>query len=276
MKTTATTLPHTLIEKIIQKAGGNPFFIEEVVRSLFDQGVIVRKEERFEVMEKVDAISIPPTVTDVVMARIDRLDEQTKHLVKVASVIGRSFFYRILSDVASEVEDLEGRLSHLTEIQIMQERRRMDEVEYLFNHALAQEAAYESILPQSRRELHLKVAHSIEKIFRERLSEFYGMLAYHYSRAEDREKAEEFLIKAGEESLRAAASDEALHYYEDALQLYLKKSGHDADPEKVAMLERNIGLALFNRGHYAEAVEHFDKALNYYWGELPQNALSKA
>ncbi len=268
------TLPHTLIEKIIQKAGGNPFFIEEVVRSLFDQGVIVRKEGRFEVLEKVDAITIPPTITDVVMARIDRLDEQTKHLVKIASVLGRSFFYRILSDVVSEVEDLEGKLFHLTEIQIMQESRRMDEVEYLFKHALAQEAAYESILPQSRRELHLKVAHSIEKIFKERLSEFYGMLAYHYSRAEDREKAEEFLIKAGEESLRVAASDEALHYYEDALELYLKKSGRDADPEKVAMLEKNIGLALFSRGHYAEAVEHFEKALNYYWGKLPKNALS--
>ena len=149
----------------------------------------------------------------------------------------------------------------------------MGEVEYLFKHALAQEAAYESILPPKRRELHLRVAHSIEKIFKERLHEFYGMLAYHYSRAEDREKTEEYLIKAGEEALRSAASDEALHYYEEALQLYLKKSGPDADPEKVAMLEKNIALALYNRGQHQEAIKYFDKALDYYWGKLPKGRI---
>ena len=270
-----TVLPHAITEQIVKRAGGNPFFIEEVVRSLIDQGAIVRRGGRFEVTEKVNEISIPNTINDVLMARIDHLEEKTRHLVKVASVIGRNFFYRIISDVVSEVEDIPGKLSFLSEIQLLQPQERMGEVEYIFKHALAQEAAYESILPPKRRELHLRVAHSIEKIFNERLHEFYGMLAYHYSRAEDLEKVEEYLIKAGEEALRSAASDEALHYYAEALQLYLKKSGKEADPEKVAMLEKNIGSALFNRGHYAEAVSHFDKALGYYWGELPKNALSE-
>ncbi len=278
LKTTA--LPHTLIEQIIKRADGNPFFIEEVVRSLFDQGAIVRREGGGEVTEKAREIArnidkaIPPTITGMLMARIDRLEEPTRHLVMVASVIGRSFFFRILSDVASEVEDIEGRLSYLTEIQIMQESRRMDEVEYLFKHALSQEAAYESILLPKRKEIHLKVAHSIEKIFSERLPEFYGMLAYHYSRAEDLEKTEEYLIKAGEEALRSAASDEALHYYEEALQLYLKKSGKDADPEKVAMLQKNIALALYNRGQLEEAVLHFDEALRFYRGKSPKHVVS--
>ena len=271
MKT--TTLPHAIMERIVQRAGGNPFFIEEVVRSLIDQGAIVRREGRFEVTEKVSEIPIPNTINDVLMARIDRLEEKVRHLLKVASVIGRSFFYRILSDVASEVEDVEGKLSFLSEIQLLQPQERMGEVEYLFKHALAQEATYESILPPKRREIHLRVAHSIEKIFKERLSEFYGMLAYHYSRAEDLEKAEEYLIKAGEEALRSAASDEALHYYEEALQLYLKKSGPDADPEKVAMLEKNIALALYNRGQHHEAIKHFDKVLDHYWGKLPMGGV---
>jgi len=269
----AVSLPHTLAKQIIQRAGGNPFFIEEIVRSLFDQGAIVRREGGFEVTEKASAIAIPPTITDVVMARIDRLEEPTRHLVKVASVIGRSFFYRILSDVATEVEDIPGKLSFLSEIQILQPQERMGEVEYLFKHALAQEAAYESLLPPRRIELHLKVAHSIEKIFSARLPEFYGMLAYHYGRAESLDKTEEYLIKAGEEALRSAASDEALHYYEEALQLYLKKSGPHADPEKVAMLEKNIALALYNRGQHQEAIKYFDKALDYYWGKLPKNAV---
>jgi tetratricopeptide (TPR) repeat protein len=255
-------LPYAITEQIIQRAGGNPFFIEEVVR----------REGRFNVTEKISEIPIPSTINDVLMARIDRLEEKTRHLVKVASVIGRSFFYRILSDVASEVEDIEGKLSFLCEIQLLQAQERMGEDEYLFKHALAQETAYGSLLPPKRRELHLKVAHSIEKIFSERLPEFYGMLAYHYSRAEDREKTEEFLIKAGEEALKSSASNEALHYYQEALSIYRRLRGDSADPEKVAMLEKNIALALYNRGQHQEAIRHFDKALDYYWGKLPKGS----
>jgi predicted ATPase len=141
---------------------------------------------------------IPHTINDVLMARIDRLEEETRNLVKIASVIGRNFFHRILAEVARTVEDIDDRLSYLKEIQLIRERRRMEEVEYLFKHALAQEAAYESILVQKRKELHLKTADSIEKIFNERLHEFYGMLALHYSRGENIDKSEEYMIKAGD------------------------------------------------------------------------------
>ncbi len=269
-------LQHAFVTSIVERTGGNPFFIEEVVRSLIDEQALLPKEGRFHLTDKAATISIPNTIEALLMARIDRLEEQTRELVKEASVIGRSFFYRILAEVASKIEDIDARLTYLQEIQLLRERLRMGEVEYLFNHALAQEVAYESILPLKRKELHLSVARSIEKIFDERLHEFYGMLAYHYSRAESLEKAEECLIKAGEEALKSSASNEALHYYQEALSIYRRLRGDSADPEKVAMLEKNIGLALFNRGQYAEAVEHFDKALNYYWGELPKNALSRA
>jgi tetratricopeptide (TPR) repeat protein len=210
------------------------------------------------------------------MARIDRLEEKTRNLVKLASVIGRNFFYRILSEVASTVEDIEDKLSYLKQAEFIRERKRMGEVEFLFKHALTQEAAYESILPRKRKKLHLKVASSIEKVFSRRLHEFYGMLAYHYGRAENLEKAEEYLIKAGEEALKSSASNEALHYYQEALSAYLKKYGDKADPARFSMIEKNIALALYNRGQYKEAVEYFDKALNYYWGELPKHPLSAA
>lgn len=267
-------LHHDFIKQIVQRTGGNPFFIEEVVRSFIDERAVVLKDGTFHVTEKIGTIAIPNTISDLLMARIDRLDEATRNLVKVASVIGRNFFYRILSEVASTVEDIDGRLSYLKEIQLVRERKRMGEVEYLFKHALAQEAAYDSILPLKRKEQHLIVADSIEKVFGERLHEFYGMLAYHYSRAESLEKAEEYLIKAGEEALRSSASSEALHYFQEALNLYLKKYGDIADPEKVAMLEKNIALALYNRGQYDEAIEYFDEALKYYWRKLPKHAIS--
>ncbi|GAG84716.1 unnamed protein product, partial [marine sediment metagenome] len=199
---------------------------------------------------------------------------ETRNLVKVASVIGRDFFYRILAEVVGPIENLEGRLSYLKEIQLIRERERIGEKEYLFKHALAQEAAYGSILPLKRKELHLKVAQSIEKVFSERLHDFYGMLAYHYSMGENLEMTEEYLIKAGEEALRSSASNEALHYYQEALNLYLNKHGDKADPEKIAMLNKNIALALYNRGQYVEGVKYFDKALNHYWGKLPRFAIS--
>ena len=267
-------LHHAVIGRIVQRVGGNPFFIEEVVRSFIDSGAIVLKNGGFQITEKINTMAIPNTINDVLMARIDRLEETTRDLVKVAAVIGRNFFYRVLKEVTEKFEDLDGKLTHLKEIQLIRERRKTEELEYLFKHALAQQAAYESILPQKQKELHLKVANSIEKVFGDRLHKFYGMLAYHYSRAENLEKAEEHLIKAGEEALKSSASNEALHYYQEALDLYLRKYGDSADPEKIAMLEKNIALALYNRGQYEEAVEYFDKTLNYYWGELPRGPIA--
>ena len=257
-------LYHSIKDKIIQRAGGNPFFIEEVIRSFIDEGAVVKKNGTFEVTDKIQSIVIPHTINDVLIARIDRLHEKTRDLVKVASVIGRSFFYRILVEVARSVDDIENRLSHLKEIQLILERQRLEELEYLFKHALAQEAAYDSILLQKRKELHLTVADAIEKVFNEKLHEFYGMLAFHYTQGENEEKTEKYLIKAGEEALKSSASSEALHYFHEALNLYLKKYGYTAAPEKVAMLEENIAHAYLYRGQFPEAAEYFRKVLIFY------------
>lgn len=267
---------HTIVRQIVRRAGGNPYFIEEVVRSFIDEGAVVVKGGELEVTSKFNQVTIPNTINDVLMSRIDRLEEETHDLLKVAAVIGRNFFYRILSVVAGPVPDLDDRLSYLKETQLIRERERMEELEYLFNHALAQEATYASILPARCKALHLKVADTIEKVFAKKLHAFYGMLAFHYSRAGNFEKTEDALIKAGEEALKTSASSEALHYYQEALSLYRQKSGQTIDAGKVALLEKNIALAFYNRGQYEEAVEYFEKALDYYWGQLPKNAFSKS
>lgn len=267
-------LRHPVINLIVKRSDGNPFFIEEVVRSLIDEGAIVVKDCTFSVTEKIDTAIVPYTINDVLMARIDRLEGRTRDLIKVASVIGRNFFHRILAEVAKRIEEIDQRLGYLKEAQLIQERNRMEEVEYLFKHALAQESAYASILPLKRQKLHEKVAESIETVFKERIHEFYGMLAFHYSKAKNEEKAEHYLIKAGEESLRSSASSEALHYYREALNLYLKKYGDTADPEKLSMLERNIAITLSNKGKYVEAVEYYDSALSHMRVKTPKHWLS--
>jgi len=163
-------LKHAFMGQIVQRAGGNPFFIEEVVRSFIDEKVVVLKNGKFEVTEKIEETVIPHRIIDVLMARIDRLEEETRSLLKIAAVIGRNFFYRIIKEVANSVEDIDSKLVNLKDLQLVMERQRMEEIEYIFNHALVQEVAYQSILYKTRKELHLKVAHAFEKNFNKRLS----------------------------------------------------------------------------------------------------------
>ena len=260
----------SIIDQIVERAGGNPFYIEEVVRSFIDEGAVVLKDGVFEMSEKINSMLIPYTINDVIMARIDRLEKQTRNLVKLASVIGRSFFYRILSEVAKDNKDLDNKLLYLKKIQLIQDRRRMGELEYFFKHALVQETVYESILVQKRKELHLNVACAIEKVFKEKLHEFYGMLAFHYSKGKEIEKTEKYLIKSGEKALRTSASAEALNYFKAALELYQSMYWKNTDCEKVVMIKKNIALAFYARGDYSDAVEYFDKILEYYGEKLPQ------
>ena len=268
------SLPHKVSDQIVKRSDGNPFFIEEVVRSFIDEGVVVLRDNTFEVTDKINMVIVPQTISEVLTARMDRLEENTRNVVKIASVIGRYFFYRILKEVATDsVEDIDDRLSYLKEIQFIRERKRMEEIEYLFKHALAQEAAYESILLQKRKTLHLKAANSIERVFTHRLNDFYGILSYHYCKGEDLEKAEKYILKAGGEALKASASSEALHYYQMALQIYVQKSSVAVDPIKVSEMQENIAVAYLNKGHFVEAVDYFDRSIISRGGKVQKNKI---
>jgi len=272
----AKVLPRATRKRIIERAEGNPFFIEEVVRSFIDEGIVELADGHFKISQRIDSVIIPETIRDVLVARIDKLDEETKDLLKVASVIGRNFFHRILVEVAKPIEDIDKKLGYLKEVQLIRQRERMGEIEYLFKHGLTQEATYQSILLKKRKELHLRVAGSIESVFADRLHNFYGILAYHYSNGEDLDKAEEYLIKAGEEALKSSASSEALNYYQEGLKLYLLKYGDAADPDKLAMLKKNIALAFFNKGQYTNALEYFDSVLEHWGAGLSKNRILRA
>jgi len=266
-------LPAAVRNLIIKKAEGNPFFIEEIVRSFIDDGLVEFKNGQFLITGKIDSAIIPETISEMLMVRIDKLDEEKRSLLKVASVVGRNFFYKILAKVSKSGGDLDDELEFLKKVQLIIEGRRMDELEYLFKHALAQEAVYNSILLKKRKKLHHNVAFAIESVFHERLPEFFGLLAFHFSLAEDLDKAEEYLIKAGEEALKSSASNEALHYFQEGLKIYLKIYGEDADPEKVAMIEKNIAFACFAKGQLTKAIEYFDRVLFFYGEHLPKKNL---
>ena len=271
-------LPKATRDLITRKAEGNPFYIEEVVRSLIDQGAVEYADGRFRVTTKIDAVVIPGTIQEVIMARVDRLDEPTRHLLQVASVIGRTFYYRIIADISRRQgesdSELDDELARLQQRQLLLRRgggfdvavggRTLgQELEYIFTHALAQETVYESILQKTRKELHHTVAESIEGLFSDRLAEFHGMLGYHYGRADDLPKAEEHLFKAGEEAARSAASAEALTHFREAARIYAELHGDGGDRQHKALLEKNIGYALLNTGRLTESIASFDRALEH-------------
>ena len=257
-------LPIPVIRRIVSRSDGNPYFIEEVVRSFIDEGVVVVKDGVFEAGDKINKVVIPNTINDLLIARIDRLEENNRELIKTASVIGRNFFYRILKGVAASIEDIDLRLSYLKNIQLILERQRLDEIEYLFTHALAQEATYASILLEKRKSLHLKIAKAIENVFSDNIRDFYGVLSYHYLNGEDLAKAEEYLIKSGEEALNSSASSEAITYFKEALRLYQDRLGKTADRDKIAYLQKCIAMAYFNKGQVFESTGYFGYVLNHY------------
>ena len=237
-------LPAQLRDAILAKAQGNPFFVEEIVRSLVDLGGIERVEATgsYRVTDRASRITIPDTLLGVIMARIDRLDEELKQVLRLASVIGRSFFYRLLVAISEAERELDESLAGLQARELVLEKARDPELEYIFKHALVQEATYESILKQRRRDLHKQVAAAIETLFAERLEEFYSLLAYHYSKAEDWEKAQEYLFKAGDQAGSIAADAEALAHYQEAVEAYTRAFGDSWDP-----LERALSSARWAR-----------------------------
>jgi class 3 adenylate cyclase/tetratricopeptide (TPR) repeat protein len=264
-------IPHSVRTLIAEKAGGNPFYVEEVVRSLIEEGAVELEGDGFRATEKIHSVVIPGTVQEVLMARIDRLKLRQKEVIQIASVIGRSFHFEVLRQIFPDKDALLEDLGLLEEAGFVVPWDRLQGVEFAFKHPLIQEVAYDSLLQKRREALHLQAGNAIEAALTENMPGYHGMLAYHFSLGRDLERAEESLFRAGDEAARSAASNEALHFFRSASKLYFEMHGEGGDPYKKAKLERNVGLALFNRGQLIEAVEHFDAALRYFGQRVPSS-----
>lgn len=264
------TLPARLRDRIAGKAEGNPFYIEEVVRSLIDQGVIEQDGSRYRITDRIDTTVIPSTVQEVVMARVDRLPESARHLLQVSSVIGRNFFRSIVAAVAGDDEErLDRDLKTLRQKQLIEEPARApgdaaaDDRAFLFRHALAQETIYSSLLLATRRDLHGRVGEAIERRFPDRLTEFYPVLGHHFMQANRPATAEPYLFGAGEEALRSAAFAEALAFFRQTREVYQQLHGDGGDPRRRARIEKNLALSLLNTGQLTTCIGHFDAALRH-------------
>jgi class 3 adenylate cyclase/tetratricopeptide (TPR) repeat protein len=237
-------LPANLQTMILRKAEGNPFFVEEVMKSLKEVGAIRRSEDSFVLTLPPSDVFIPDKIQDVIQARIDRLDEAPKKTLQLAAVIGRKFTYRLLDRLAESRGGTEAYLQELKALELVYEKDLYPELAFMFKHALTQEVAYNSLLEQRRRELHCLIGRAVEELYADRLHEHYEIIAYHYAKGEDWRKAMEFNLLAAEKATQSFANREALAFYDQALEI-TELSGSAADAsEFMSICEARSNLYL--------------------------------
>jgi class 3 adenylate cyclase/tetratricopeptide (TPR) repeat protein len=205
---------------IIERTEGNPFFMEETVQVLLDEGSLARDGSMTRLTRPLGELKIPPTVQGILAARIDRLSAESKDLLQALAVIGREFSLSLIRAVVPKSEDeLNRMLNDLQLGEFIYEQPAVTDIEYSFKHALTQEVAFGSVLNERRKELHRRTAAAIETLYAERLADRYTELAHHYGRAGDAAKAVQYLGLAGEQALQRSAFSEALAHLTTGLEL---------------------------------------------------------
>jgi class 3 adenylate cyclase/predicted ATPase len=249
---------HPFKQLILAKTEGNPFFMEEIVQALREQGILVR-DAGVGVGAHVPLpadIHIPTTVQAVLAARMDRLPAREKELLQTLAVIGKEFPLSLLQQVVAQREDeLHRLLSHLQAAEFIYEQPAFPEVEYTFKHALTQEVAYQSVLGERRKVLHERTAQAAEVLFHSRLDDHYSELAYHYTRSGNTQKAVEYLGLAGQQAVQRSANAEAISHLTTALELLntLPETPERVQQELALQLTLGIPLQIL-KGHAAPEV----------------------
>ena len=248
-------LPEKVRALILRKAEGNPFFVEEVIRSLLDARLVVRVNSHWRATREIENIALPDTLAGVITARLDRLDDDTKRVAQTASVIGREFQVDVLTDIHADRPVVDGALGNLQRRELIREKTVSLQRAYLFKHVLTQEAAYASMLMSQRREMHRRVAGCLERREPDRV----GDIARHCVEAQEFARALPYLVEAGDRAARGYATTEAVRFYAQALEI-LKTV------EEVRLAQRayeGLGNARMLTGDLTGAVETYQSMLQF-------------
>ena len=197
-------LPPQIRRVILEKTDGNPFFLEEIIQTLIDNGAITRDETsaHWRADADISEISIPENLLALLTSRIDRLEDDVRRNLQLSSVIGRSFYHGVLEQISDTGIVLDRQLNILQRAELIREAARVPELEYIFQHDLTREAAYNSILLRERREYHLRVGEAVEKLFNDRLEENAHLLAHHFHQGGDNKRALKYSVLAGDVAAR--------------------------------------------------------------------------
>ena len=238
---------------IIEKTEGNPFFMEEIVRALVEQGVLVRNGAT-RLTKPLTEIHVPPTVHGILASRIDALPASQKDVLQTLAVIGKDFPLNLVRHITASPDDrLEPMLKGLQAGEFIYERPALGEAEYTFKHALTQEVAYNSVLMERRRLLHERTGEAIEALFKERIDDHLAELAHHYSRTANTRKAVQYLFRAGSQAEVRFAYSEAVTRLSGALE-FLKRLPDDAERARQELAVQSVlGASLSNEKGWAAA-----------------------
>ena len=232
-------LPDGLVALIHERTGGNPFFIEEVCRSLAESSVRVGADGTVELLRPLAELAMPEAVHAVVRARIDRLDPRAREILRIAAVLGRTFSLRLLRAMVDDAGSLLPALHRLEDAELIAQLPDVGDEQYFgFTHAITQDVAYDLFLLQRRSELHARAGAAIEALYGASLRPHYEMLAEHYARSDDVQKAIHYGERAARKAARTFALEQAQRQYDRVLKLL------DTLPETPERLRRQIDLSL--------------------------------
>lgn len=207
-----------VIQLILKRSAGNPLFMEELTHALVEDGTILKSGPDYVLCRTETDLQVPDTIEGIIAARIDRLEENVKKIIQLASVIGREFTFRVLQAICEMNADIKGDLLDLQGLELIYEKNLFPELEFVFKHALTVEVTYNSLLSHKKKEIHGSIGRAIEGLFADNLDEYYEMLAYHYTRGEQTEKAAHFLKCSGQKATRNHNLWEAYGFYKQAVE----------------------------------------------------------
>jgi adenylate cyclase len=256
-------MAESTIHTILDQAEGNPFYIEEFVRMLIEKEILQLQNGQWRLISTiaVEDLEIPTSLRGLMLARVDRLPENLRYVLRDAAIIGPEFDAGLLQTMTRRLRDVENvtpMLDRLSSLGLLTNRPRAEETTYAFRHILTQETIYQSILRNQRRKLHEIVAQSIEERQKDNLEPYAELLAFHYDRARAREKALHFNMVAGAQSQQRYANHEALQFFNRALQLSQQVSNTDQERWQAAIALGDIEQHI---GENEEAIACYEAAL---------------
>jgi ABC-type transport system substrate-binding protein/class 3 adenylate cyclase len=263
-------LPESVSDLLTERAGGNPFFLEEALRDLIERGALERSNGGWTLAVGEDELSVPTVVQGALQARLDRLDPGTREVLALAAVIGRTFGMPLLERLLPH-EELVPALSELQRLDLVVEGRRRPHAEYRFRHGLVQEVAYANLAESKRRRLHRRVGEALEDLYSESPEDSYALLARHFAEADATEKAVEYLLKAGDAARAMYADQEALEHYRKA-RAFLGRLGDEARARDTLF---KMALAHHLAFDFEAAEELYDEAFCCRVDEPPKLPLTE-
>ncbi len=213
-------IPEDLKNIIFEKSQGNPFYVEELIKSLIEQGNIIEEKDGWSFNIETKDLKLPDTVESIILSRIDRLDFQDKNILQISSVLGNEFDEFLIKGIYGDKEQLNKSLKNLQILDLLRKEAGEGGIKFYFKHILTREVAYGTLSYARKEELHRKIGVYIEKEMEERKDEFLPLLSYHFYMGKDYEKSLIYSVQAGEKAKKVYANEEAIEFFTRAIESF--------------------------------------------------------